>query len=289
MKKAIKKAVLIGALALMGTGCSFVQVDPAQVGKILSPAGYEPEILPTGKYTLGWRQQLVTIDTSTNMYSPTITAKLKDQMELSFQVKFRGRLRSDAKTLNSMFNDITVRDGNVTFTQIFAIYGAPVLENRARAIVSEYTTEEIQVNYKRISNQIAVEVLGALKTAPIELSDLSLGSIQYPTSVVESINAAKQRVMDLEKDKADNKIKIQQKTNELALVEADYKVQMRQADIIADYNKRISQGISPQLLELKRIEVAKILAENAKDSDKVFVPMEAMSSVGMNIRALSGK
>ena len=289
MLKKLTNICVLAVIVMATSACSFVKVEPAQAGKILSPAGYEPEILPTGKYTLGWRQELIVLDTSTNLYSPSVRAKLKDQMELSFQVKFRGRLRSDAKTLNSMFDDITVKDNKVTFTQIYQIYGAPVLENRARSIMSEYTTEEIQVNYKRISNQIASEVIEALKTAPIELSDISLGEIQYPASVVESINAAKQREMDLAKDAADNRIKIQQKTNELALVEADYAVQMRQADIIRDYNRKISEGISPELLELKRIEVNRILAENSKDSDKVFIPIEAMSSTGAQVRAFSGK
>lgn len=48
---------------------------------------------------------------------------------------------------------------------------------------------------------------------------------------------------------------------------------MVEAQTTAEANKILGQSITNELLELKRIEVQRILANNSKDNTKVYVPL----------------
>lgn len=270
---------------LVVSGCSRVTVEPAQVGKVLSPSGYSNEVLKPGKYTLGMREDLVVLDTSTNTYKEPIKAILSDKLTLTFDVRFRGRIRKDTKILNSMFNDITHGgDYKVTFTDVYSIYGKAAVRNKAREIISKYTVEDVHKNYSRISAEVQLAVLGALESTPIELSDVALGDIRYPDLVTKAVEEAKSRQMQIEREKNQAKIDLLKKENELKLIQADYEIEMTKARTISDYNKEIGKGITPQLLELKRIEVSKTLATHAKDSSTVYIPVEGLTSTGASVR-----
>ncbi len=94
-------------MVLAVSGCSFEVVEPATKGKILTTAGYDPDILEPGKYTLWGRDKLITLQTNTNTYKESVNVVLADKLTLRADVRFRGRVAGTEKTLNMMFNDIS--------------------------------------------------------------------------------------------------------------------------------------------------------------------------------------
>ena len=179
MKYLTKILTVISVLSM--AACSFDVVPPAHKGKILSPSGYEPDVLETGKVTTWLRDELILLDVSTKTYSETVSVILADKLTLKADIKFRGRIGNNPKIINSMFNDITAGDDNVvSFNEVYNVYGKMLVRNKAREILSTYTVEDIHKNYARLSKEIAKALEEPLKRTPLEVSDIALGNIGYP-------------------------------------------------------------------------------------------------------------
>lgn len=287
MKKLLTISLL--ALCLVITGCGPVTVPPAHKGKFLTPSGYQPEILPSGKYWEGIREDLVLIETNTQTYKEVVKVVLKDKLTLTVEIRFRGRINGTDNIINTMFNDIVAgQDNIVQFDEVYAIYGRMAVRNKTREIISQYSVDDVHKNYARLSGEIAKVLDEALNSTPLEISDVSLGDIRYPDVVTQAIEAAEERRLAITKEEAQAEIELTKKKNERLLAEADYQVRMTKAKAIRDENLIIGEGVTSQLLELKRLEVAEKLAENANESSKVFLPVEALSTTGAEVEMFRG-
>lgn len=280
MNKTLPTVLLI--FTCLMTACSWETVPPTTKGKILTTAGYSPDILEPGKYTLWGRDELVTIETNTNTYKENVNVVLSDKLTITAEVRFRGRLSGSKKVLNAMFNDIVPGDDmKVSFGEVYAVYGRMAVRNKTREIISKYNVEEVHKNYSRLSGEIGTVLLDALKNTPLEISDLAMGQIAYPPVVTDAINAAKERKLAIEKQEAQAAIDLTKKKNERLLAEADYQIEITRAKAVRDKNKIIGEGVTPELIELRRLEVLEKMAENEA---AVFMPVEAMSSTGAQVR-----
>lgn len=264
------------------SGCSFEIVPPANKGKILGTAGYQAGVLQPGKYTLWGRDKLITLQTNTQTYRENVNVVLSDKLSLNVDVRFRGRISGSEKVIDSMFNDIIAGDDNlIVFDDVYKIYGQMVVRNVAREVIGAYSVEDVHKNYNRLSKEIGASILNRLKGTPLEVSDLTLGNIGYPDVVTKAINAAKERDLSIKKEEAQAKIDLVKKKNERALAKADYDIEITRAKTIRDSNKILGSSITPQLLDLKRLEALKLMAKNQR---AVFMPVEAMTSVGAQVR-----
>lgn len=282
MNKVMAMFVLVGAMVL--SGCSPVTVPPAHVGKLLTPSGYQPEILPSGKYWEGMREELVLIETKTDTYTENVKVVLKDKLTLRVEVRFQGRLKGDKTTLNAMFNDITAGpDKLVEFREVYAVYGKMAVQNKVREIVSQYSVDDVHKNYARLSGEISKVLTTNLANTPLEISSVAVGNIQYPDVVTKAIEASEERRLSIAKEEAQREIELTKKENQRLIAEADYQVRMTKAKTVRDENRLLAEGITPALLQLKQLEVQQTLAENAGDGT-VYVPVEFGNSSGVSNR-----
>lgn len=278
----MKYTINLLLIALFVTGCSFEAVPPASKGKVLTTAGYSSDVLEPGKYTLWGRDSMVVLDTSTTTYKETVDVVLADKLTLKADIRFRGRIAGSEKVINAMFNDIQAgEDMKVNFVDVYSTYGRMAVRNKTREIISQYNVEDVHKNYSRLSKEIGVVLTKALKGTPLEISDIALGRIAYPKVVTDAINAAKERDLAIKKEEAQAKIMLVKKKNERALAQANYQVEITNAKAIRDKNKIIGQGVTKELIELRRLEVLEKMAEN---KSAVFMPVEAMSTVGAQVR-----
>ena len=271
-------ATLVGA-------CSHKTVPPAAKGKWLGPSGYSPEVLEPGRYKKWWfvdKRKMVILETNTDTYNEPVTIVLADKLTLSADVKFRGRIAGSDKVINSMFNDVRAgKDNLVSFNEVYKIYGKPIVRNKTREIISQYTVEDVHTNYARISKEIGVALVEGLKNSPLEISDVALGNIKYPDVVTKAINTAKERELAIKKEQAQAEIDLTKKKNERLLAEADYQIEITRAKAIRDKNKIIGEGVTPELLQLRALEVQEAMASNGS---AVFMPYEAMKTTGAQTR-----
>lgn len=282
MKK-IFLALTILSVALI-TGCS-QPIPPTYVGKILTPSGYQPDVIPPGRVTVTWRNKLILVETGTKTMREPVTIIMQDKLTLSADVRFRVRVNStDKKVLNSMFNDIRAKDGVVALDAVYSTYGKMVVRNKTREVLSKYTVEDVHKNYARISGEIFNAVTEAMESAPLSVSDVALGNIKYPEVVTKAVNLAKERELQIKQEESQVKIELTKKEGEKRLAEADYQIRMIRAKATRDENRTIAEGISKDLLKLKALEVQEAMAAN---KSATFVPYESLTNPAMQMRMYS--
>lgn len=262
MKTLFKTFIVAIFATFIMTGCN-VQIPQGTVAKVLGPTGFQPEIYPPGVVnidnglftTAKKEERLILVETTTEKFSEPIKVLLKDKLELKFEVVFRGRNTTDPKRLNAMFNDIKLTGNKITTQQVYETYGKMIIMNTARAVVSRYNVDEVNVNYQRITSELYQELLPKLKTIPMDISDVTIGAIEYPISVTSAIEAANKRRMEITTQEAQTQIELTKKTGQEQLAEADYRIKMLEAKRIRDYNEMTAKGITTELITLRKLEL----------------------------------
>jgi len=290
MKK-IQFMILI-LVAVFFTACN-EQVPAGHVGKILGVKGFQPEIFPPSKVWLAnnfWNlnpEHLYTIQTTTSKYKETVDVLLKDKLGITADVYFRGRIVKDTKRLNALFNDMPLKNTReITTNMVYKTYAQMVVRNTAREVLSQYNVDEINKNYSRLSGELYNALKPKLKFLPIEISDITISSIKYPKMVTEAIESAKKRRMDIEKEQANVQIALTKAKGQEEVGKATYRIKMMEAKRIRDYNKMISEGVSPELLELRKLENQEKLIDAIQNNKNViYMPMDMMSA-SQNMRII---
>lgn len=290
MFSTIKRIGAIAALALSAwaiSGCSYEKVEPATKGKVISASGYADDIKEPGRYWMIGSERMITLDTSTQNKVQGVSIRMKDKMELGVGVSFRGRIKSDQKIINAMFNDITVKDDHVSFEQVYNIYGRDVIARVVRDVLSPYTNEEFMQNQAEIQKEVAVALAAAMATSPIEVSNVLLGGIKLPDEITKAINKQNERELAIKTEENEQAVRMVAKANEMKLAEADKAIRILRAETIRKENEITNSGLSPMLLEYRRIEAAENIARVQAENDKAtFVPYEALGTSGLSNRVM---
>lgn len=275
------KVVAVALMMTVLTGCGFYTVPPASKGKILSTSGYSADVKETGKYLLWGRDEMVVLDTSTQTMAENVSVKMQDNMTLNFQVRFRTRIAGNDKVINAMFNDITHEAYQVSLPRVYAVYGKDVVQSVARSVVGKYKTEDVGVNFDKITNDLHQELVKRMVNSPLEVSNITLANIVYPDVITKAIEAQQERKLAIETEANNQAVEMVKKENELKLAQADYEIRMTRAKALRDENKTTAEGLNPMLLEYRRLEV---LESMTKNNNAVFVPYEGLGSSGVSNR-----
>jgi len=276
-----KKLMVIALLAIAMVGCGRATVPPAAKGKILSNAGYSTDVKETGKYWLMPSEDMVILDTSTQVMAEAIEVKMADDLTLKLQVRFRTRISGNDKVINSMFNDIKHQNFQVTLPMVYGVYGKDVVQQVSRSVLSKYKIPEVSNNYDKISLDLTDSLRKAMANSPLEVSNITMANIDYPDVIDNAIQKRNEREMAIDTEANDQAVKMVQKTNELLLAEADYAIRMKRAETLRDENKTTSAGLSQTLLQYRQLEVMEKMADNKA---AVFVPYESLTNVGVQNR-----
>ena len=257
MKKLISLAMI--TIALMLTGC-YNTVPAGNKGKIMGANGFQPEIYPPSKV---WLTQFMTqtpeklflVQTTTKKYAEPFKVLLTDKLTLTGDIVFRCRITGSDKIVNGIFNDLPMNDNIVTTDEVYNIYGKMIVLNTTREIISKYNVDEVNKNYARITVELYNAIKHKLAGLPIEISDVTLGSIAYPEIVTQAIENAKKKQMAIEEEEAKVQIELTKLKGREELAQGEYRIKMIEAKRMADYNKKIAEGITPDLLELRRLDL----------------------------------
>ncbi|NQZ53287.1 MAG: SPFH domain-containing protein [Piscirickettsiaceae bacterium] len=302
------KKILLALLAvsLIGiSGCTS-QVPPGHKGKILGVNGYNAEVLGEGRHSTWGRDHLVLLDLTTNRKTMGMGVTMRDYdsegkarpgLKMDFTLSFRYRLRDDAAVINTMFHDIKVdKKKGVTSDAVFGIYAQPIIETAFRDVISQYTPEETLANRGKINQEVGVELNKRLAKSPIEVSDAVVTRMTLPTVISDRLIANKDRELQIAQEEAQQAIELLKRDNGITLAHKDAEKNLIDAQAAAAQNKALNSGLSDQVLELRRLEIAKIQAEalyarmtSGATGDVVFMPYSAMNSVGSQVRMMNAK
>jgi regulator of protease activity HflC (stomatin/prohibitin superfamily) len=227
-------------------------------------------------------EKLFLVQTTTKKYTQPIKVLLSDKLTLKAEIVFRGRITDNDKVINYIFNDLPMNDNVVTTDEVYNTYGKMIVLNTAREVISKYNVDEVNKNYHRITIELYEAIKPKLKGLPIQISDVTIGNIEYPEIVTKAIEQAKERRMAIEKEQAQVQIELEKAKGREQVAKAEYRIKMLEAKRIRDYNKMIEQGVTPNLLKLRTLEVQEKMVQAIQDNKNViYMPMDMMNGVSM--------
>ena len=287
----MKKIIFMIIVSLfMLTGCSNKERVPSgEVGKILTQNGFAPEILQPGAYTVcgitdvligKCYNELILLDTIEGQYTEKVTIRMKDNLNLiADHIRIRVTIKRDPKIFNSIFNQIKPNENNIiSLDKVYNTYGKLIVTRDVREILSKYTIDDVRLNYARISAEIYKRIKEDFKSTPLEVLDFSVGRFIYPKTYEKMVELAKQKEVEIKKIEAENIIKMKKAKAEMELAKARYAIKMQEAKRIADYNKMLGKSVTPQLLELRKLEIQEKMMDNLRGNQNVvYMPYEMMN------------
>lgn len=279
MKKLAVATLLASVIGL--SGCSREVVEPGMAGKVLSTAGYSADLKQPGKYWMWWSENMVLLDLTTQSLTENLSVKMADDLTLNFQVRARVRIRNDERIITTMFNDIRHQNYRVDLPMVYGVYGRDIVQNTARSVISKYRIKEVANNFERINQELQTSLVERMKTSPIEMSNVTIGSIEYPKVITEAIEAQMERELQIQTEKNQQAILMTKKQNEAELAKKNYEIEMIKAKTIRDANEVTAQGLNPILIQYRQLEVMEKMAEN---NNAVFVPYESLTNTGLQNR-----
>ncbi len=287
MKKILLTIGLIGTM-LLTSGCNQT-VPQGTKGKVLDRSGFHPEVYPPSRVYVGWFGNLVLVETVTHTVNEKVTVRMKDDMNLIVQVRFQLRMGEKAKSLNAVFNDIKPIDSDqISLKQVYDVYGKMITNNITRRVLSQYNIGDVNDNFNHISADIYTQILEAFKPTPLIISDVALGKLDYPKVIDDAIEAAAKRELEIKQAEADVQVRLTELKGKEKVAEGEYRIKMQEAKRIKDYNAAIAEGITPELLELRKLEVQQELvnAIGEGDTTTIFVPYSALGTTGLQNRVM---
>lgn len=283
MKKVITGILMM--VCIFGLSACYEQVPAGHKGKIMSKVGFQPEIYPPSKIWLSnniWNvshERLYTLETTTQKFRESLSVKLNGQLDITTTLQFRGRIRANPEVVNFMFNDIKMAENDfvVTTAEAYNVYVKDLVRNTARQVISKYTVDNVNKNYERITKELYAALEPKLRTLPIEISDITLGTITLPPTVNLAIADAKSKQMDIEKQQNQTLVDLARYDGKVKIADKEYDIKMKEAQRIADYNKMIGKSITPELLRLRELEVQQTIAENIEgNANVIYMPLPMM-------------
>ncbi len=287
MKKILLTIGLI-AMMLFTSGCNQT-VPQGTKGKVLDRSGFHPEVYPPSRVYVGWWGNLVLVETVTHTVNEKVTVRMKDDMNLIVQVRFQLRMGEKERSLNAVFNDIKPIDNNqIALKQVYNVYGKMITNNITRKVLSQYNIGDVNDNFNHISADIYTQILEAFKPTPLIISDVALGKLDYPKVIDDAIEAAAKRELEIKQAEADVQVRLTELKGKEKVAEGEYRIKMQEAKRIKDYNAAIAEGITPELLELRKLEVQQELvnAIGEGDTTTIFVPYSALGTTGLQNRIM---
>ena len=289
-------------LGLAATGCVFaavagffvaapffgqrVEVPPAHIGKILTKNGYAPESIPPSRFRLDacfwYCDRLVLIEASDTGVKETFKLFMpREQLNMSFDVRFTLAVRNDAQALDSIFDRVTSKRGVITISRIYDIYGQPIMREIVRTAMAKYTINEVASSRERINTELREVVTNALAGTPLSIKRFSLADVQFPEVITKQKEIAAQRRVEIEEQEAKKQIALVQLQTELEKAKLNRKVRREKAEAAREENAIYAESVSDKYLQYRRLEVLEKMAINP---NTVFVPFDALGTVGMQQR-----
>jgi len=274
-------------LSWLLTGCAFAHVGSGEVAVVRTPDGVQKKVYSAGDWQIG------TWDTPIN-YS--IRSQGRDErLEVLASNGLRITLDTSIR-YHIVANDAVALDEELG-PDYYAILLGPTLRSQARRVVGRFTPEEIYSTQRElIERQVREGIETAIKDRHLVLEAVLIRNVTLPEPIQAAITtkleaeqqALKMKYIIEETEAEEQKELIQAKADverkkiaaqgeaetsrlqaqglaDSTTLEAKAQADAKELDgkATADYEKLVQSSLTPGILELRRIEAAKSLAESS--------------------------
>lgn len=284
MKRILAILMAIPLLAACGEK---VEIPPAHVGMVLTKNGFRPDVLPPSKFRLeacfAYCDRLILVEVSDQGMKEEFQLFMpQDQLNMSFDIRFTLSVKDDATSITRLFDRMTAgENGLISALRVYHTYGQPIMREVVRTTMANYSIEEVAANRERINQELTQAVLTAMGPTPLTLSRMSLADVQFPAIITEAKEAAAQRRIEIEREEAQRQVRMVQLETELETARMQRQIRLERAEAARQENEIYAASVTQDYLAYRTLEVLEKLAENG---NAVFVPMEALDTLGLQQR-----
>ena len=296
MKLIIKSVLAILALVSLTACGQRAEIPPASVGMILGKNGYIGDLLPPSRFRLPVCfincDKLVVLEAGdTGMIETMKVLMPQDDLDLEVDVRFTLALSKDKEAILSVFDraiPTRLESGNfgITLEQVYQTYGTAVVRNVVRSKLSEFSIDEVASNQAAVSETLRIVVAESLAKTPLQVKQFGLADIRYPAVVTEAREANQKRTLEIQRAEASAQVEIREAQARLEVTKAQREADILAAQTIAEQNKILASGVTPEVLRYMELEVLKAMAAN---NNTIFFPVDMMNSVGLQNRLFQEK
>lgn len=260
-----KVAWLVGILVVL-LFASFRQIPPAHIGLVVLFGSVENDILKSGMHLVNPLADIVTFNTKTQLLYSENIVPTQEGMNVELDVSLL--YHANPEKVRSLFLGV-----GADYKTILLL---PELQSAVRGLTSEVSAKALYTAGRSvIREKLMVELSEKLGPRGVVIEDVLLKGIKLPTLLTDAI---------------ETKAKAEQESARMEFVlskerqEADRK--RIEAEGVASFQKIVSEGISPALLQWKGIEATEKLAESP--NAKIVMVGNTESSLPVILSAASG-
>jgi regulator of protease activity HflC (stomatin/prohibitin superfamily) len=239
--------VLLGLLGIAGFSGCVKSIDSGHAGVLWTMAGgTQPEVYGEGVHLIAPWNRLTPYDVRTQDRKEVLHVLTNNGLSVSLEASIRYRpVREELARLHAELGQ-----------DYFDVILAPVVRSEAREVGGRYAPEEIYSSKREVVEKEIVEaVKRAVVGKHIELEAILIRDVDLPENIKRAIS-----------EKLEEEQKALKMEFTLARERQEAERKRIEAQGIADFQKIVATGISPELLRWKGIEATEKLASsgNAK-------------------------
>lgn len=281
----MKKILMLLMLVLFPTLIACNDSIPAgQVASCMTSAGFGPV---TGNGTIScWgaapSPQLYYVEVADNDYGVRMNVLCKDSLNFSFHINVLAA--TNVAQVHSILKQVPAKNlGDnkylISGQEVFNRYAKNLIDQEARRVVSRYETAEIVVNRERILVELQKGLAEAFKdNKMIVIKRVTVNNLQFPEVITKAQEQRAQRQVEIETEKAEQSKRRLKLLNQMELAEANAKIALIEAQVVADTNQIIGSSITPGYLAWYQTRVFSEAAQGPNNWG--FIPYNA--DVGKN-------
>ncbi|MCQ3830983.1 Band 7 protein [Microbulbifer elongatus] len=272
---------LMGLVLGLSACADRVEVPPAHVGKILTKNGYKPETVPPSKFRLDmclyYCDKLVTLAIADFGHLEKFKLFMpRDQLNMSFDIRMTGAVNE--KYIDNIFDRMPPHNGNISVNQVYNTYAQPVIRDVVRRVIAKYSINEIASSREMLSQELFTAVATSLDGTPIKIKRLGIADVQFPKVITEAKERAAERRELIEQEKAQFEIQKIQMERDLEREKMNRAIAREKAMGQKEVNDLLAKSVTDKYLSYRTLEVLETMAES---NNKVFVPVEALGTIGL--------
>lgn len=305
MKKlfGLATAVLLAA-GLGGCAGESVQVPPAYVGKILTKDGFQPGLIAPSQFRLAYCfiycDRLIVVESSDFGLKETFRGEHalympKSELAMPFDVRGTFSVRNDEKVLQSAFDRLPASPptgslrghahGVISQKRIYETYGAAVVRDVVRRVVSKYTIEEVASSRAAINSELLTALNKAFANTPLVARRFGLADVRFPKVILDQKETSARRRIAIQQEEAEKQIRLVKLQADLEAARAERQIRRERAQAVKEENEIYASSVTEKYLAYRRLEVLEKLAGSRNTK---WVPFEALGTVGQSVATFAG-
>ena len=289
--KSLLICLVVVSSLMMIAGSFNHDIQPGFIAMVQKSEGLTGEVLGPGRKWIGFRDKIIFIEASEQVFNENMKILCSDDLNFSFDLKIRTQVAgTDGSTVKTILNNkgssLQKTSGTekvLPYKALYDTYVKPQARSIARGVVSQYSTTDIRGARAEIEKAIADKLKTSLKGTPVKITMVATSNFDYPEVITSAVERKREREIAIQEEKAKQAVKLLEANNRLNIAQKMRTVRAAEAQAEAAYMRIIGTNLNKNFLALKSIEAQLELNQRVGVGDKVIIaPSGSMPPILIN-------